>query len=237
VPRTLEGAERRRTVPWRGAASVDPRPAARPRWRGRLHQHAFAVALGAGAALVLAAPTGRAALAAAVYALTLAGMLGASALYHRVTWAPETRRWLRRLDHAMIFLLIAGTYTPFAVLVLAGPLAAAVLAAAWAGALLGVLLNLAWTEAPKLATAGVYALLGWASLAAAPAVAGAAGVGPLVLLGAGGLLYTAGALVYVLRRPDPAPAVFGYHEVFHALVVAAASVHFAAVAAYALPRG
>jgi hemolysin III len=202
-----------------------------------LHQYAFAVAVGAGAGLVLAAPSGRAALAVAVYALTLAGLFGASALYHRVTWAPGVRGWLRRVDHAMIFLLIAGTYTPFAVLVLAGPLAAAVLAAVWAGAVLGVLLNLAWVDAPKWATAAACAALGWASVAAAPAVVGAAGPGPLVLLGAGGVLYTAGALVYVLRRPDPAPAVFGYHEVFHALVVAAASAHFAAVAVYALPRG
>jgi hemolysin III len=217
--------------------SSNGRWAVKPRWRGLLHQYAFAIAVGAGAGLVLAAPTARAALAVAVYALSLAGLLGASALYHRVSWAPAARRWLRRLDHAMIFLLIAGTYTPFAVLVLAGPLAVTILAAVWAGAALGVFLNVAWVDAPKWATAAVCAVLGWASVAAAPAVVGAAGPGPVVLLGVGGALYTAGALVYVLRRPDPAPSVFGYHEVFHALVVVAASVHFAAVAVYALPRG
>ncbi|HEV8636035.1 MAG TPA: hemolysin III family protein [Chloroflexota bacterium] len=212
-------------------------PAARPRWRGLLHQYAFLVSVLAGAGLVLAAPTPRATLAAAVYALTLAGLFGASALYHRVTWAPGVRRWLRRVDHAMIFLLIAGTYTPFALLVLTGQLAAAVLAAVWAGAVLGVLLNVAWIDAPKWATAAACAALGWASTAVVPEVVGAAGLGPLALLVAGGVLYTTGALVYLRRWPNPAPAVFGYHELFHALVVAAAAAHFAAVAVYALPRG
>jgi hemolysin III len=202
-----------------------------------LHQYAFLVSVLAGAGLVLAAPTPRATLAAAVYALTLAGLFGASALYHRVTWAPGVRRWLRRVDHAMIFLLIAGTYTPFALLVLTGQLAAAVLAAVWAGAVLGVLLNVAWIDAPKWATAAACAALGWASTAVVPEVVGAAGLGPLALLVAGGVLYTTGALVYLRRWPNPAPAVFGYHELFHALVVAAAAAHFAAVAVYALPRG
>jgi hemolysin III len=144
--------------------------------------------------------------------------------------------WMRRLDHSMIFVLIAGTYTPFALLVLHGGLARAILIVVWAGAALGTLLNLVWVRAPKPVTAAVYLALGWVAVAAMPQMAraiGAVGVGLVIL---GGVLYTAGAVIYAIRKPNPVPGVFGYHEVFHALVVAAAAAHFAAVAAYALPR-
>ena len=209
----------------------------KPRLRGVSHQYAFYVALAAAAALVVLARGGEARVAALVYGLSLSAMFGASALYHRIDWSPRPHAWLRRLDHSMIFVLIAGTYTPFALLVLEGSLARAILIVVWAGALGGIVLNLVWTTAPKWLSAAVYIALGWVAVAAMPALArelGAVGVG-LVMLG--GLMYTAGAVIYAMGRPDPAPATFGYHEIFHALVVAAAAAHFAVVAFYALPRG
>jgi len=212
-------------------------PPARPRLRGVIHQWSFFVALAAGAALVWWAPAGRATLASAIYAAALAGLLGTSALYHRVTWRPAARAWLRRLDHSMIFVLIAGTYTPFALLVLDGPLADVVLVGVWAGALMGIVFSLVWIGAPPWLTAAAYVALGWFSVIALPQILERAGAGALVLLAAGGAAYTAGAVVYARRRPDPLPATFGYHEIFHVLVVIAAAAHFAAVAAFAVPEG
>jgi hemolysin III len=212
-----------------------PEPA-KPRLRGVIHQYAFFVALVLGACLVLLAPGGEPRLAAAIYAASVAGLLGTSALYHRRNWTTRARMWMRRLDHSMIFVLIAGTYTPFALLVLDGTLARTILIVVWAGALGGTILNLFWVRAPKAVTAAVYIALGWVAVAAMPQMAremGAVGVGLVAL---GGVLYTAGAVIYAMNRPNPVPGVFGYHEVFHALVVAAAAAHFAAVAAYALPR-
>jgi hemolysin III len=200
-----------------------------------LHQWSFFVALAAGAALVAWAPAGRATAATAVYAAALAGLLGTSALYHRVTWRPRMRAWLRRLDHSMIFVLIAGTYTPFAVLVLEEPLNVVVFAGVWVGAAAGILFTLLWSDAPKWLTAAAYVALGWFSIVAIPEITERAGLGALALLAAGGLAYTAGAIVYARRRPDPRPATFGYHEIFHVLVVFAAAAHFAAVAAFAVP--
>jgi hemolysin III len=191
-----------------------------------------------GAVLVLLAPAGQPRLAAAIYAFSVAGLFGASALYHRVNWTSlSTRRWMRRLDHSMIFVLIAGTYTPFALLVLHGTLAHVVLAVVWGGALLGIVLKLVWIDAPKWLIAGVYLALGWVGVVTIPQVATRAGAGAVSLLVVGGLLYTVGAVIYALRRPDPSPKVFGYHEIFHLLVIAAAATHYAAVVAYALPAG
>jgi hemolysin III len=188
--------------------------------------------------LVIAAPDGRATFAAAVYAASVSALLGTSALYHRIDWVrPRARAWMRRLDHSMIFVLIAGTYTPFSLLVLDGPLATAVLIVVWAGALGGIVLNLVWITAPKWLTATVYVALGWVAVIAMPQLAEALGAAGVALLFGGGLLYTAGAVVYALQRPNPAPTVFGYHEIFHALVLAAAVAHFAVVAFYALPAG
>ena len=209
----------------------------KPRLRGVVHQWSFFVALAAGAALVAWAPAGRATIAAAIYAVALAGLLGTSALYHRITWQPRARAWLRRLDHSMIFVLIAGTYTPFALLVLHGTLAKVVLAVVWGGALLGIVLKLVWIDSPKWLIAGVYVSLGWVGVVTIPQMASRAGVGAVTLLVVGGLLYTVGAVIYALRRPDPSPKVFGYHEIFHLLVIAAAATHYAAVVAYALPAG
>ena len=212
-------------------------PSSRPRFRGVVHQWSFFVALVAGAALVVWAPGGRATAAAAIYAAALAGLLGSSALYHRVTWPPRARAWLRRLDHAMIFVLIAGTYTPFALLVLDGTLADVVLAGVWSGAAAGIVFTLLWVDAPSWLAAATYVALGWFSLIAIPQITARAGVGALLLLALGGVAYTAGAVVYARRRPDPRPATFGYHEIFHVLVVVAAAAHFTAVAAFALPHG
>lgn len=208
----------------------------KPRLRGVSHQWAFFAALALGVALVLTAPTGRATLAASIYAVAVAGLFGTSALYHRVDWrAPSARRWMKRLDHSMIFVLIAGTYTPFALLVLHGPLAIAILAVVWGGALSGIVLKLAWIDAPKWVSAVVYVCLGWVALAVFPQMLAGLGVTATAMVAAGGALYTAGAVIYALRRPDPAPAIFGYHEVFHLLVIAAAAIQYAVVAFFVLP--
>ena len=199
-----------------------------PRLRGVLHAYAIFAALGAGAMLVVAAESGRPRLAAAIYAFGLAGLLGTSALYHRVTWPPRARMWMRRLDHSMIFVLIAATATPVALLVLDDPLRTVLLAVAWGGAGAGVLLSLLWPMAPKWLTASVYIGVGWSGLVALPRLA-EDHVVALVLIGIGGLLYSVGAVVYAASRPDPWPGTFGYHEVFHALVTGAAALHFVAV--------
>ena len=209
----------------------------KPRLRGVVHQWAFFVALAAGGALVVLAPAGRATVACAVYAVALCGLLGTSALYHRVTWRPSVRPWMRRLDHSMIFVLIAGTNTPFAVLVLAQPLGDVVLVGVWSGAAAGILFTLVWIRAPKWLSAAAYVALGWFSVIAMPQLVERAGLGALALLGAGGVTYTAGAVIYARRRPNPRPGVFGYHELFHVLVVVAALAHFVAVAVYAAPSG
>ena len=216
-------------------APSQPEPPVRPRLRGVVHQWSFFVALAAGVALVVLAPAGRATVACAVYAVALCGLLGTSALYHRVTWRPSIRPWMRRLDHSMIFVLIAGTYTPFAVLVLSRPLSDVVLIGVWAGAAAGILFTLVWIRAPKWLTAAAYVALGWFSLIAIPQLVERTGPVAFALLAGGGVAYTAGAVVYARRRPDPRPAVFGYHELFHVLVVVAALAHFVAVAAYAAP--
>jgi hemolysin III len=212
-------------------------PPIRPSLRGVIHQWSFFVALVAGTALIVWAPAGRATAAAAIYAVALAGLLGTSALYHRITWRPRARAWLRRLDHSMIFVLIAGTYTPFALLVLDGTLQTVVLVGVWSGAAAGIVFTMLWVDAPAWLTAATYVALGWFSIIAIPEITARAGAGALVLLAVGGLAYTAGAVVYARRRPDPRPATFGYHEIFHVLVVVAAAAHFSAVAAFALPHG
>jgi len=208
----------------------------KPRLRGWIHEGAFPVSILAGAILVLAASGGRERLALGIYAVSLSALLGTSALYHRVNWKrPTTRRWMRRLDHSMIFLLIAGTLTPFALLVLDGTLATAVLIAVWVGAAAGIVVELIWTDSPKWVHVSVYIVVGWIGVFAFPAIVANAGIGAGALIAAGGLLYTAGAVIYALQRPNPRPAVFGYHEIFHVLVVVAAAAHFAAIALYAGP--
>lgn len=208
----------------------------KPAFRGRSHRWAFVASAVVGLALVFAAPDWGARAIVLIYALTLSGMFGISALFHLVTWSPPARRRMRRLDHAMIFLAIAGTYTAVIGLAVPGAAATTVLWVVWIGAVVGVALNLAWIDAPKPVTASVYVVVGWAALAIVPQLVHSLGVTGFVLLVLGGALYTAGAIVYALRRPDPSPEIFGYHEVFHALVIAAAATHFVVVAFIALPR-
>jgi hemolysin III len=211
--------------------------AVKPRLRGVSHEWAFFISLLLGAALIVAAQTPQATLAVAIYAVSLSALLGTSALYHRVDWKrPEVRRWMRRLDHSMIFFLIAGTYTPFALLVLEGPLADAILVVVWIGAFAGAVVETVWIDHPKWVAALIYMSLGWVAVAAFPQLWVDMGVTGTLLVAAGGLLYTAGAIVYATQRPNPNPRVFGYHEIFHALVILAAATHFAAIAFFALPE-
>lgn len=220
---------------------ADPAPApdpVKPRLRGVSHQVAFFVAVGLGVALVLTAPAGQARTTAAIYAVGVCGLFGISGLYHRHTWATDrARAWMRRLDHSMIFVFIAATYTPIAVLALHGTLGDVILVVVWAGALAGVSISLIWPHAPKWLTATVYIALGWVAIAAMPQLWRDVGVLTVLGLALGGVLYTGGAVVYARGRPDPRPLVFGYHEIFHACVVVAAAVHYAVIAFAVLPRG
>jgi hemolysin III len=220
-------------VPSQPALATGP---VKPKLRGVAHQYAFFVSLACGGALIAAAAGGKTRVVASIYALAVSGLLGTSALYHRVTWRPRARRWMRRLDHSMIFVLIAATYTPVAVLALSGTLSKVVLIAVWAGAAAGVAFKLAWIDAPKWLFAVVYVALGWVSVAVFGELPGAIGWLGVAGLAAGGLLYTAGAVIYASGRPNPWPSVFGYHEVFHTLVIAAAALHYAVIAFVVLPH-
>jgi hemolysin III len=206
----------------------------RPRLRGVFHQYAFTVSVAVGAVLVAATSGAKERAAVGVFATTVAAMFGVSALYHRITWRPAVRRWMRRLDHAAIYLLIAGTYTPFGLLALSGAWRWTVLPIVWGGSLAAIILKLAWVDAPEWVAAGIAIALGWVGIVALPELWDHAGSSGVVLLVGGGLLYTTGAVVYASRRPDPVPAVFGYHELFHALVIAAAACQYAAVAIFVL---
>jgi hemolysin III len=219
-------------------ATAEAIAAVKPKLRGVSHEWAFFISLGFGATLIILAKTPRATLAVAIYAVSLSALFGTSALYHRVNWSrPSVRQWMRRLDHSMIFFLIAGTYTPFALLVLHGTLSMTILAVVWVGAIAGAIVEMIWIDHPKWASALIYLALGWVAVAAFPDLWMEMGPAGTLLVAAGGLLYTAGAVVYAIQRPNPSPAVFGYHEVFHLFVIAAAIAHFSAVAFFALPQG
>jgi hemolysin III len=211
-------------------------PRVKPKLRGVFHEIAFYVAVAAGVILIVTAEPGRARLSAAIFASCVAACFGFSALYHRPTWQPRTRSWLARLDHAGIYLLIAGTYTPFGLLVLSHNWAVGVLSVVWTGAAAAILLKLFWPGTPKKLSAAIGLTLGWVAVVAftqflkLPVVA-------LVLVGIGGVAYSAGAIVYARKKPDPYPAVLGYHEVFHLLTLVAAGCQYAAIAFYVLPRG
>lgn len=201
-----------------------------PRLRGVFHLYAFFAALAAGTVLVVLADGVLERFAVWVYAAALAAMFGASALYHRYPWRSASARVLaRRLDHSTIFVFIAGTYTPFALLGFHGWTRAVVLVGVWSGAALGVILNLLWIEAPRWLTAVAYLSVGWVGVVALPQLFSALGVAPAVLLLAGGALYSIGALGYAARWPNPFPRTIGFHEVFHLVVVAAATVQFVAL--------
>jgi hemolysin III len=207
----------------------------KPKFRGVSHEWAFFASLGLGVSLIVIADTPEKLLAAAIYAVSLSALFGVSALYHRIDWkTTRARMMMRRLDHSMIFLLIAGTVTPFALLTISGTLATAILIAVWTGAVIGIAIELLWIGSPKWVSVVIYLVVGWIGAIAFPAIVGSAGIGAGLLIATGGILYTVGAVVYATKRPDPVPAKFGYHEVFHLLVIGAAGAHFAAVALFAL---
>ncbi len=200
-----------------------------PRMRGVLHQYAFLGAFATGAILVALANTERARLAAAIYAVSLTVLFGTSALYHRISWRPRLRALMGRIDHSMIFVFIAASYTPFALLTLHGSTAVTVLAVAWSGALLGAGSRVVWHRAHRWVTVPVYLGLGWLAAFIVPDLIGGAGIAPFVLLCVGGALYSVGGVMYALRLPDPSPRTFGYHEVFHLMTIIAAICHYVAV--------
>jgi hemolysin III len=208
-----------------------------PRLRGILHAHAAWVAGAASIALVVLAPTAAARVAAVIYGAGLIALFSASALYHRWPGDPRWKPWLRRLDHSTIYVFIAASYTPVGLLVLDGALQTFVLISVWAGAAAGVLMSLAWITAPRWLQAASYLALGWVAVIALPRLAEDVGIAPCLLLALGGALYSIGAAVYATRRPNLWPRTYGYHEVFHTLVIAAALAHFIAMAGWVVPSG
>ncbi len=201
-----------------------------PRLRGLLHAAAFPPALIAGILLVALAPTERGRLSIAVFTVTAGLLFGVSALYHRGRWPPRTRALLRRFDHSNIFLLIAGTYTPLAAILLDRPGATLLLGLVWGGAVLGVGFRVAWIDAPRWLYVPVYVAMGWSAAFWLPAFGHTGGAAVVTLVVVGGAFYVLGALAYGFRRPDPAPTWFGFHEVFHGCTVLGFAAHFTAIA-------
>jgi hemolysin III len=205
----------------------------KPRLRGFIHLYCTFAALIAGSILVAvswAVESKQAGHATLAYTLAIVAMFAVSATYHRVHWGSvSARAWMRRLDHSMIFILIAGTYTPFATLDMPPSIGRQVLAIVWGGALAGIALALFWPAAPRWLGVALYLLLGWVAIWYAGTILHNAGVAAGILLAAGGALYSLGAVFYALRRPDPWPATFGYHEIFHACTAVAAICQFVAV--------
>ncbi len=211
---------------------MKPADLGKPRLRGRLHQYAFFVALACGVVLcsIAASRPGIAPLLSCVlYSLTVCGLFGVSALYHRRIWSEREYQIMRRLDHSMIFIFIAGTYTPFCVLLLSPGKAALFLSLIWAGAISGVALKMIWPHLPRWVGAPLYLALGWGAIAMLPEVLHRGGVTVLVLIASGGVAYSVGAVFYALRRPNPWPTVFGHHEFFHACTLVAALCHHIAI--------
>jgi hemolysin III len=208
----------------------------RPRFRGVSHQLAFLVAapLAVAFALLPETPEGRA--SAIVYGAAVAFMFGASGLYHRIWWSARWRPVMRRVDHAGVYLLIAGSYTPVGLLILGGSWRLAVLAVVWGGAAFAILVKVCWVDAPKWLAASIAITLGWVGVLVMPQVWESVGLAGCLLLVAGGVAYTAGGIIYATERPNPRPAVFGYHEVFHVLVIVAVALQYAAIAFFVLPE-
>ncbi len=206
-----------------------------PRLRGVSHAVAFFLAAGAALRAVAVAPAGAATIAVGFYGAGLVALFGGSALYHRWPARGRFKAVLQRFDHSTIFLFIAASYTPIALIVLRGQLAWVILGIAWTGAAAGVTFSLGWIEAPRRVIAGSYLALGWVALLALPKLLERLGPEPLCLLAGGGLLYSAGAVVYVRQRPDPWPRWFGFHEIFHALVIVAAAAQYIALVGWVLP--
>jgi hemolysin III len=206
----------------------------KPRLRGVIHQMAFLLSVPLAIALIAAAHGPRARLGAAVFSISVVACFGASALYHRVNWRAQVRPWMRRLDHAGVFLLIAGSYTPVCLLTLSGVLPIVVLAIVWTGAVAAIILKFAWIGAPKWVAAGIGIGLGWVAVIALPQLVDRLNPVAVALLMVGGLAYTAGAIIYARHRPDPVPSVFGYHELFHALTIVAVACQYTAIAVYVI---
>jgi hemolysin III len=212
-----------------------PASSARPLLRGVSHRVAFHVALVAGAILIVASSDARTRIATAIYVASLAGMFGVSATLHRADWGPRAFGWLRRADHAMIFACIAGTYTPLCLLGVNSPRGTQMLALEWAAAGLGILRAVLWPHAPRLISSALYVAVGWVMAAYLPEVHRTLDPIAFALVIAGGALFTVGAVIYLLRWPDPWPRVFGYHEVFHVLIILGCTCHFIAVCRVAHP--
>ncbi len=212
----------------RGAAE-DLLEAVKPRLRGWLHLGTAPLALAAGIVLVCLSPTLPAMAASAVYALSSVLLFSTSAVYHVGRWSPPAQRILRRMDHSNIYLIIAGTYTPFVILVLDGALRTAMLALIWGGATAGVAFKLLWLNAPRWLSTALYLAIGWVAVLFIPDLIGGTHPATWILILVGGVLYSVGAVVYGLKRPNPAPRWFGFHEIFHSLTIAAFVCHYVAV--------
>jgi hemolysin III len=221
-----------------GPAADRPAPPewqAKPRLRGRFHQAAFLAALPGGFLLVMAAQTALARLAAAIYAGSLVALYGVSAAYHRIRWSPRSLRAMKRLDHSMIYVLIAGTTTPLALLVLHRPWSVLLLVVVWSGAAIGIVLKMTHVDGLHRLTGALYVALGWVTILLAPQWIPGLSRTALVLVILGGLAYTAGAIVLLRNKPDPAPKTFGYHEIWHVMVVIASTCHYVAILLMVLP--
>lgn len=220
-------------LPSTGADGVAALRGERPWMRGWIHLYSSFGAVVAGIALVSVVAPLRGAVAAAactLYALTVCGLFGISATYHRVNWSTVAKYiWMKRADHSMIFIFIAGSYTPFCIMGLPSPTSWIVLTIVWAGALAGVILKMLWPNAPRWLGVPLYIVLGWTIIVVSPQLMETSGIAVLVLLAVGGALYSVGAVLYALRWPDPWPATFGHHEFFHACTVIAAITHYIAV--------
>ncbi len=206
-----------------------------PRLRGVSHSVAAVLAVAAATVVVALAPSGRATVALAVYGVGLVALFTGSALYHRWPGPARFRPLLQRIDHGTIYVFIAASYTPIVVLALHGALAWTILVIAWAGAAAGVALAIGWIHAPSAVAAGSYLALGWVAVIAVPQLLQSLAPAPLVLLGAGGLMYSLGAVIFITQRPNPWPRTFGFHEIFHALVIAGAAVQYVAIIGWVLP--
>jgi len=201
----------------------------KPKLRGWLHAVMFPLAVVAGIVLVARAETRDAGIAAVIFATTAVLLFGSSALLHRGSWTPRVKGLLRRMDHSNIYLIIAGTYTPFAVLSLPPSKGRSLLLIVWIGALAGVIFRVFWIGAPRWLYTSVYVVIGWVAIFFLPDLIAGAGLTVVVLIAVGGVLYSVGAVIYGLKRPNPSPRWFGFHEVFHSLTIAAFTVHYVAV--------